>query len=49
VLVLSLFTWENADQGWTADNEGVLTLAKLARAIVRAWAPRGPDPTAWDR
>ncbi|HUD23085.1 MAG TPA: serine hydrolase [Acidobacteriaceae bacterium] len=42
-MVLSIFTYDNADTGWTADNEGEVTIAKLARAIVEAWSPQGID------
>jgi beta-lactamase class A len=42
-MVLSIFTYDNADTGWTADNEGELTIAKLAKAIVQAWSPEGID------
>ena len=42
-MVLSIFTYENQDTGWTADNEGELTIAKLAKAIVEAWSPSGID------
>jgi beta-lactamase class A len=42
-IILSIFTYENADTGWTADNEGELTIAKLAKAIVDAWSPAGID------
>jgi beta-lactamase class A len=42
-MVLSIFTYENADTGWTADNEGELTIAKMAKAIVEAWSPAGID------
>jgi beta-lactamase class A len=42
-MVLSIFTYDNEDTGWTADNEGELTIAKLARAIVEAWSPAGID------
>jgi beta-lactamase class A len=42
-MVLSIFTYDNADTGWTADNEGELTIAKLAKAIVDAWSPAGID------
>ncbi len=41
MVVLSIYTYENADQSWTADDEGDLTMAKLARAIVAAWSPLG--------
>jgi beta-lactamase class A len=42
-MVLSVFTYDNGDTGWTADNEGELTIAKMARAIVEAWSPGGID------
>jgi beta-lactamase class A len=42
-MVLSIFTYDNIDTGWTADNEGELTIARLARAIVEAWSPGGID------
>lgn len=42
-MVLSIFTYENADTSWTVDNEGEVTIAKLARAIVDAWSPGGID------
>jgi beta-lactamase class A len=42
-MVISIFTYENADTGWTAENEGEVTIAKLARAVVEAWSPAGID------
>ena len=42
-MVLSIFTYDNVDTGWTADNEGELTIAKMAKAIVDAWSPAGLD------
>lgn len=42
-MVLSIFTYENEDKGWTVDNEGEVTIAKLAKAIVDAWSPAGID------
>lgn len=38
MLLLSIFTWNNRDQSWSVENEGELTIAKLARAIVAAWS-----------
>lgn len=43
-MVLSIFTYDNADQGWTVDNEGEVTIARLGKAIVDAWSPAGLDP-----
>jgi len=42
-MVLSLFTYDNRDHGWTVDNEGEMTLARLAKEIVTAWSPDGLD------
>jgi beta-lactamase class A len=42
-MVISIFTYENVDKGWTADNEGELTIAKMAKAIVNGWSPEGLD------
>lgn len=39
LLILSIFTWNNLDQSWSVENEGELTIARLARAIVEAWSP----------
>jgi beta-lactamase class A len=43
-IVIAAFTFDNADQRWSADNEGQLTLAKLGQAIVERWSPAGLDP-----
>jgi beta-lactamase class A len=40
-IVMSVFTYENKDQRWNPDNEGTLTMANLAKAVVDAWAPKG--------
>jgi beta-lactamase class A len=42
-MVLSIFTYENADHGWSVDNEGEVEIAKLAKTIVNAWSPEGLD------
>jgi beta-lactamase class A len=42
-MVLAIFTYDNADHGWTVDNEGELTIAWLAKEIVTAWSPQGLD------
>jgi beta-lactamase class A len=49
-IVMAAFTWDNADQRWTGDNDGEKTLGRLAAAIVVRWAPHGLDATAfpWD-
>ncbi|MGB6695440.1 MAG: serine hydrolase [Terracidiphilus sp.] len=49
-IVIAAFTFDNADQRWSPDNEGELTLAKLGQAIVERWSPAGLDPQSinWD-
>ncbi|HWA94956.1 MAG TPA: serine hydrolase [Terracidiphilus sp.] len=49
-IVIAGFTYNNADQRWTGDNEGEQTLGKLAEAIVLAWSPNGLDAgsISWD-
>jgi beta-lactamase class A len=47
-IVIAAFTFDNADQRWSPDNEGELTLAKLGRAIVQRWSPGGLDPQSID-
>lgn len=46
-IVIAAFTWENADQRWTGDNEAEQTLGKLARAIVERWSPQGLDASGF--
>ena len=42
-MILSIFTYDNEDHSWTVDNEGEVTIAKLAKAIVERWSPAGID------
>ena len=42
-MVLSIFTYDNRDHGWTVDNEAELTIARLAKLIVNTWSPSGID------
>ncbi len=42
-MILSVFTYDNRDHGWTVDNEGEMTIARLAREIVAHWSPGGLD------
>jgi beta-lactamase class A len=39
VIVISMFTHDNADTSWTPDNEAEVLMAKIAKDIVDAWAP----------
>lgn len=40
-IVISIFTWDNQDQRWMADNQAYLLIARMAKTIVDAWAPKG--------
>jgi len=42
-MIVSIFTYDNTDHGWTVDNEGEVTIAKLAKEIVTTWSPSGID------
>lgn len=44
MVIISAFTFNNKDHSWGADQEGELTIAKLARAIVQSWSPEGLAP-----
>jgi beta-lactamase class A len=41
MVIISTFTFNNKDRSWGAEQEGELTIAKLARAIVQGWSPEG--------
>lgn len=41
VVVIAAFTFDNQDHSWGTDQEGELTIAKLARAIIQSWSPEG--------
>jgi beta-lactamase class A len=41
MVVLSIFTFNNKDHTWGAEQEGELTIAKLAREILQSWSPQG--------
>ena len=45
-IILAIFTYGNADHGWTVDNEGEVTVAKMAKLVVEAWSPSGIDGKA---
>lgn len=41
LVVISCFTYDNKDQSWGVEQEGEITIAKIAREIVRSWSPQG--------
>ncbi|WP_245632211.1 serine hydrolase [Edaphobacter aggregans] len=42
-MVISIFTYDNDDKSWTADNQAEMMVARLAKEIVEAWSPEGLD------
>ncbi len=42
-ILMAIYTYGNADQGWSVDNEGERAVATIAKAIVTAWSPGGID------
>ena len=40
-IVISAFTYDNADASWSPENEAELLIARVARTIVGGWAPHG--------
>jgi beta-lactamase class A len=42
-IVLSVYTYDNLDKGWSVDNEGEVTVAKIAKVIATTWSPQGID------
>ncbi|MFP5235093.1 MAG: serine hydrolase [Acidobacteriota bacterium] len=50
-IVIAAFTFNNADQRWTGDNEGQKTLGKVGQAVVQRWSPQGLDADSfpWDK
>jgi len=48
LLILCIFTWDNADKSWTDDTEAYLTTANIAKRIVNTWSPGGLDVKAFE-
>jgi beta-lactamase class A len=45
MVIIAAFTFENTDKSWGTEQQGELTIAKIAREIVQTWSPTGL--TAW--
>jgi beta-lactamase class A len=43
-VVIAGFTWDNADARWSCENDAELLLARMARATIAAWSPKGLRP-----
>jgi len=41
LIVISCFTYNNQDHSWGTEQEGELSIAKIARAIIQGWSPQG--------
>jgi beta-lactamase class A len=46
-IIIAAFTFDNVDQRWNGDNEGEITLAKVAKAVIDRWSPQGLDAQAF--
>lgn len=46
-IIISAFTFDNADQSWQVDNQAEITIAKIAKAIVTTWSPEGLAPNEY--
>lgn len=40
-IIISIFTYDNADQSWTPENKAEIMIGRMARVIVDAWSPEG--------
>lgn len=40
-IIISAFTYDNADKSWNNDNAAELLVAHVAKAIMEAWSPQG--------
>lgn len=40
-IVISAFTYDNADKSWNNDNAAELLIAHIAKAVIDAWSPQG--------
>ena len=40
-IIISAFTYDNADKSWTNDNAAELLVAHIAKTIMDAWSPQG--------
>lgn len=43
-VIISIFTYDNEDKSWTAENKAEILIGRLASVIVDAWAPGGLAP-----
>src|SRR5271154_4215462 len=41
LIVISCFTFNNQDHSWGTEQQGELTIARIAQEIIKAWSPAG--------
>ena len=44
VIILSVYTHDNENTSWTADNPALILIAKIAKKVVEQWAPGSLNP-----
>ncbi len=47
-VVISIFTYDNADRSWTPENKAEILIGRLAETIVKTWSPEGLVPKVVD-
>lgn len=40
-VIISIFTYDNADKSWTPENRAEILIGRLAQVIVNTWSPEG--------
>jgi beta-lactamase class A len=47
-IVISIFTYDNADKSWTPENSAEMMMGRMAKLIVQTWSPMGLMPKVED-
>ena len=47
-VVISIFTYDNADKSWTPENSAEMMMGRMAKLIVNTWSPEGLKPKVDD-
>ncbi len=45
-IIISAFTYDNADRSWSVDNSAEILIAKMAKMVVDAWTTSASSPVA---
>jgi beta-lactamase class A len=40
-VIISIFTYDNADKSWTPENKAEILIGRMAQTIVKGWSPEG--------